>query len=52
MITTYTLNQDQVDNLKKTARIPLSQWGFYDAVAKNNVSILKEEFGGGPNLNI
>ena len=52
MKTTYTLTQKQVDYLKKTAQIPLSQWAFYDAVVKHQTPILKEEFGGGKNLNI
>ena len=52
MKTTYTLNQKQVADLKKTAQIPLSQWAFYDAVVKHQTPILKEEFGGGKNLNI
>ena len=50
--TTYTLNQKQVDHLKKTNQIPLSKWAFYDAVVKHQTPILKEEFGGGKNLNI
>jgi len=52
MKTTYTLNQKQVDHLKKTTQIPLTQWAFYDAVVKHKTPILKEEFGGGKNLNI
>ena len=49
---TYTLNEKQVDYLKKNGLIPLTQWAFYDAVAKHQTPILKEEFGGGKNLNI
>ena len=52
MTTTYTLTQEQVDHLKKTGKIPLSKWGFYDEVVKQQIPILKEEFGGGVNLNI
>ena len=49
---TYTLNKKQVDILKKTAQIPLTKWAFYDAVVKHQTPILKQEFGGGKNLNI
>lgn len=52
MTQTYTLTQEQVDHLKKTGKIPLTKWAFYDEVVKQQIPILKEEFGGGKNLNI
>jgi len=52
MTTTYTLTKKQVDHLKKTGKIPITKWGFYDEVVKHQIPILKEEFGGGVNLNI
>ena len=52
MTTTYTLTKKQVDHLKKTGKIPLTKWAFYDEVVKQKIPILKEEFGGGENLNI
>ncbi len=52
MTKTYTLTQEQVEHLKKTGKIPLHKWAFYDEVVKQQVPILKEEFGGGVNLNI